>query len=69
MVCVQLHGHPWIIEEHWPTTTPAPSTKAARNGSGSAWFWPPVRPRTRQLRVTVSTVWEGARALVGIPGR
>ena len=38
-------------------------------GSGAFWFWPPVGPQARQLRVTVSTLWEAARALVDIPGR
>jgi hypothetical protein len=32
------------------------------------WFWPPVGPQAKQLRVTVSTLWEAARALVDIPG-
>jgi hypothetical protein len=38
-------------------------------GSGAFWFWPPVGPQARQLRVTVSTLWEAAWALVDIPGR
>jgi hypothetical protein len=38
-------------------------------GSGLFWFWPPVGPRARQLRVTVSTLWEAAWALIDIPGR
>jgi hypothetical protein len=38
-------------------------------GSGTFWLWPPVDPRARQLRVTVSTLWEAAWALVDIPGR
>jgi hypothetical protein len=41
----------------------------AHEGSGTFWFWPPVGPRARQLRVTVSTLWEAAWALVDIPGR
>jgi hypothetical protein len=41
----------------------------AREGSGAFWFWPPVGPQARQLRVTVSTLREAAWALVGIPGR
>jgi hypothetical protein len=32
------------------------------------WFWPPVGPQARQLRVTVSTLWEAAWALADIPG-
>ncbi len=38
-------------------------------GSVAVWFSPPVGPRARQLRVTVSTLWEAAWALVDIPGR
>jgi len=41
----------------------------AYEGSGSFWFWPPVGPKARQLRVTVSTLWEAAWALIDIPGR
>jgi hypothetical protein len=38
-------------------------------GSGAFWFSPPVGGQARQLRVTVSTLWEAAWALVDIPGR
>jgi hypothetical protein len=38
-------------------------------GSGAFWFWPPVGPRAKQLRVTVSTLWEAAWALIDIPAR
>jgi hypothetical protein len=38
-------------------------------GSGAFWFSPPVGAQARQLRVTVSTLWEAAWALVDIPGR
>ncbi len=38
-------------------------------GSVTFWFSPPVGPQARQLRVTVSTLWEAAWALVDIPGR
>ena len=41
----------------------------AHEGSGAFWFWPPVGPQARQLRVTVSTLWEAAWALLDIPGR
>ena len=41
----------------------------AHEGRGAFWFWPPVDPQARQLRVTVSTLWEAAWALVDIPGR
>jgi hypothetical protein len=43
----------------WPT----------HEGSGSFWFRPPVGPQAKQLRVTVSTLWEAAWALIDIPGR
>ena len=45
------------------------TVSAAHEGSGAFWFWPPVGPQARQLRVTVSTLWEAAWALVDIPGR
>ena len=45
------------------------SGSPAHEGSGAFWFWPPVGPQARQLRVTVSTLWEAAWALVDIPGR
>lgn len=38
-------------------------------GSGTFWFWPPVAPRAKQLRVTASTLWEAAWALIDIPAR
>jgi hypothetical protein len=41
----------------WPT----------HEGTGSFWFWPPVTPQAKQLRVTVSTLWEAAWALIDIP--
>ena len=45
------------------------TVSAEHEGSGVFWFWPPVGPQARQLRVTVSTLWEAAWALVDIPGR
>ncbi len=44
------------------------SGSPAHEGSVAFWFWPPVGPQARQLRVTVSTLWEAAWALVDIPG-
>ncbi|MDQ2812127.1 MAG: hypothetical protein M3Z75_09680 [Actinomycetota bacterium] len=41
----------------------------AHEGRSAFWFWPPVDPQARQLRVIVSTLWEAAWALVDIPGR
>ncbi len=38
-------------------------------GSGEFWFWPPVNPAARRIRVIVSTLWEAAWAEVDIPGR
>jgi hypothetical protein len=38
-------------------------------GNIAVWFSPPVGPRAKQLRVTVSTLWEAAWALIDIPGR
>jgi hypothetical protein len=45
------------------------SVSDVHEGSGAFWFWPPVGPQARQLRITVSTLWEAAWALVDIPGR
>lgn len=45
------------------------SGSSGYEGSSAFWFWPPVGAQARQLRVTVSTLWEAAWALVDIPGR
>ena len=36
-------------------------------GNGSFWFWPPVDPARKSIRVTVSTLWEAAWAEVELP--
>jgi hypothetical protein len=41
----------------------------APEGSYEFWFWPPVAPEAKRIRVTVSTLWEAAWAEVDIPGR
>jgi hypothetical protein len=38
-------------------------------GSWSFWFWPPIAPAARRIRVIVSTLWEAAWAEIDIPGR
>jgi hypothetical protein len=38
-------------------------------GSREFWFWPPVPPAARRIRVTVSTLWEAAWVELDIPGR
>jgi hypothetical protein len=38
-------------------------------GSWEFWFWPPLAPAARQIRVTVSTLWEAAWVEISIPGR
>jgi uncharacterized membrane protein len=38
-------------------------------GSCDFWFWPPVPPAAKRIRVTVSTLWEAAWAELVIPGR
>ena len=45
------------------------SASPAYEGSGLFWFWPPVAPEAKQVRVTVSTLWEAAWAHIDIPGR
>ena len=60
-----------------PITPKAPRTQRGRDssqspayeGTGTYWFWTPAGPQAKQLRVTVSTLWEAAWALIGIPGR
>jgi hypothetical protein len=38
-------------------------------GSREFWFWPPVPPAAKRIRVTVGTLWEAAWAELDIPGR
>ena len=38
-------------------------------GSWEYWFWPPVAPAARRIRVIVSTLWEAAWVELPIPGR
>jgi hypothetical protein len=38
-------------------------------GSQAFWFWPPVPPSAKRIRVTVGTLWEAAWAGLDIPGR
>jgi hypothetical protein len=38
-------------------------------GSREFWFWPPVPPSVKRIRVTVSTLWEAAWTELDIPGR
>ena len=40
----------------------------AHEGSGSFWFWPPVDPAMKRIRVIVSTLWEAAWADIELPG-
>jgi hypothetical protein len=41
----------------------------APESSFEFWFWPPVAPAARRMRVIVSTLWEAAWAEIDIPGR
>jgi hypothetical protein len=41
----------------------------APEGSYEFWFWPPVAPEAKRIRVTVSTLTEAAWAEAEIPGR
>jgi hypothetical protein len=41
----------------------------APEGSCEFWFWPPVAPEAKRIRVIVSTLWEAAWAEADIPGR
>jgi hypothetical protein len=55
--------------EHEGEPRHASTSISTHEGSGTFWFWPPVGPQAKQLRVTVSTLWEAAWALIDIPGR
>jgi hypothetical protein len=55
--------------EHNGDPRNASTSTSTHEGSGTFWFWPPVDPQAKQLRVTVSTLWEAAWALIDIPGR
>lgn len=39
----------------------------SHEGSGRFWFWPPVDPARKNLRVAVSTLWEAASAEIKLP--
>jgi len=41
----------------------------AHEASGSYWFSSPVPAQAKQLRLTISTLWEAAWALIDIPAR
>lgn len=45
------------------------SESPAHEGSGLVWAWPPVDPQAKRLKITVSTLWEAAWALIDIPVR
>jgi hypothetical protein len=54
--------------EYWAVLATG-SEYPTHEASGSYWFSSPVPPQARQFRVTVSTLWEAAWALIDIPGR
>jgi hypothetical protein len=45
----------WALPEH--------------EGFGDLWLWPPLDPRARRLRFTVSTPWEAAWTEITLPER
>ena len=52
------------------STGACPATAAGDPRAAVAfWFWPPVPPAAKRIRVTVSTLWEAAWAELDIPGR
>lgn len=55
--------------EHQGEPGNASTSISTHEGSGTFWFWPPVGPQAKQLRVTVTTLWEATWALIDIPGR
>jgi hypothetical protein len=40
-----------------------------REGTARIWFWPPVAPQVKRIRVIVNTLWEAAWADIALPGR
>jgi hypothetical protein len=54
--------------EHQGEPGNASTSISTHESNGTFWFWPPVGAQETQLRVTVSTLWEAAWALIDIPG-
>ncbi len=54
--------------EYWAVLAVG-SEYPTHEASGSYWFSSLVPPQAKQLRVTVSTLWEAAWALIDIPAR
>jgi hypothetical protein len=67
--CFQVTAVDDTGAEHEGDPRNASTSISTHEGSGTFWFWPPVSPQAKQLRVTVSTLWEAAWALIDIPGR
>jgi hypothetical protein len=64
--CFQVHAIDDAGDEHegipggWQGSS-------RKEGKGRFWFWPPVDPARKNLRVTVSTLWEAAWAEIDLP--
>jgi hypothetical protein len=54
--------------EYWAVLATG-SEYPTHEASGSYWFSSPAPSPAKQLRVTVSTLWEAAWALIDIPAR
>jgi hypothetical protein len=67
--CFRVTAADDIGAEYEGSLSRSSASAATLEGNGTFWLWPPVNPQARQLRVTVSTLWEAAWALLGIPGR
>ena len=64
--CFQVHATDDAGNEHegMPGSWQGSPT---HEGTGSFWFWPPVEAARNSIRITVSTLWEAARAQIELP--
>jgi hypothetical protein len=64
--CFQVRATDDVGDEHEGMASSMQSSPS-HEGSGSFWFWPPVPPDGKSIRVTVSTLWEAAWAQIELP--
>jgi hypothetical protein len=64
--CFQVRATDDAGDEHEGLASSMQSSPS-HEGSGSFWFWPPVPPNCKSIRVTVSTLWEAAWAQIELP--
>jgi hypothetical protein len=64
--CFQVRATDDAGDEH-EGIAGAGQVSPGHEGSGDFWFWPPVDPARKSIRVTVSTLWEAAWAEIELP--